>query len=101
MNFKNLAKITRKQAVISHLLLSAVIFISLISLMYFKWYPGFLFDTDGGWQGLQLISAVDFILGPALTFIIFKPEKVGLKKDIIIIALIQLSSLFGNCFFRL
>jgi len=93
---RDIAQFSRKKAVSLHTLFSLLIFGILISLMYFDWYPDFMFDTDGGWQGLQLISGVDFILGPFLTLLIFKPGKVGLKKDLAVIGLIQISSLFAG-----
>ncbi len=85
----SLKHLSRWQAFIAHSAISVLIFIVLLSFIIFSWYPGFLFDTDGGWQGLQLILGVDLILGPLLTLIVFKPGKPGLSKDITLIALVQ------------
>ena len=48
---------------------------------------------DGGWQGIKLIAAIDVVLGPALTLLIYKPNKPRLVFDLSLIAAIQLSAL--------
>lgn len=62
-------------------------------MMIFFWFPGELFFIDGGWQGLKLVAAVDLILGPALTLLLYKPGKPKLALDMSMIAIIQLSAL--------
>jgi CRISPR/Cas system CSM-associated protein Csm2 small subunit len=80
-----------------HIFISALIFIVLAIIITYLWYPGFLFKTDGGWNGIRLIAGIDFIIGPTLTLIIYKIGKKGLKFDLIIIGFIQLSCLgFGT-----
>lgn len=69
-------------------------------LSYSFWYPEYLFWTDGGVQGLKLICAVDFILGPVLALVFFHPEKSRGKLvfDIAVIAIIQLGAMvWGAC----
>ena len=58
-----------------HLGLSLVIFFVLLYLIVFHWFPPPYFSIDGGWQGVRIVAAVDLVLGPALTFIIFNPNK--------------------------
>jgi len=41
----------------------------LAGLAWRLWYPDHLFWTDGGIQGLSLICAVDFVLGPVLALV--------------------------------
>ncbi len=93
-----LKDISRKQAFFSHLGLSLIIFFIVLYFIVFHWYPQPFFSTDGGWQGVRLIAAVDIVLGPLLTLIIFKPGKPGLKMDIIIIATIQFAALFSGLY---
>lgn len=93
-----LKDVSRKQAILSHLALSFGIFIIVLYFIVFHWYPTPFFTTDGGWQGVRLIAAVDLVLGPVLTFIIFKPGKKGLKSDIIIIAVIQFTALLSGLY---
>lgn len=57
--------------------------------------PGYLFDTDGGWQALRVIAGVDIILGPVLTLIAANPKKSTreLRKDFTAIGIIQVCAL--------
>ncbi len=80
---------TRLTAFATHLALSFLIFLVLAYLVVFVWYPGILFDTDGGWRGMRIIIAVDLVLGPLLTLTVFKPGKPGLKTDLTLIGLLQ------------
>lgn len=75
----------RWQAFAVHIGINAVIFIVLAAIILFIWYPGFLFQTDGGWQGIRLIAGVDFIIGPMLTLIVYKLGKPRLKMDLMLI----------------
>lgn len=79
-----------------HLLISLAIFILLAALIIYVWYPGFLFYTDGGWQGLRLLAGVDFIIGPILTLVVYKAGKPGLARDLFVIGLIQAACLFAG-----
>lgn len=58
-----------------HLAVSMVIFLALVPLIYFVWYPQPYFATAGGWHGVKIVALVDLVLGPALTLIAFSPEK--------------------------
>jgi hypothetical protein len=73
-----------------HLGISFVIFLALSYLVVFEWYPGIFFDTDGGWPGMRIITAVDLIMGPTLTLVVFKKGKPGLRMDLTLIGLFQL-----------
>ncbi|MCG8378724.1 MAG: hypothetical protein MI865_04515 [Proteobacteria bacterium] len=87
----------RFHAFLVHIVISAIIFIILAFIIIWFWYPGFLFATDGGWNGIRLIAAIDFIIGPILTLIIYKVDKPNLKFDLCFIAFIQFSCLtFGT-----
>ena len=78
-----------------HLGISSVIFLGILYLILVEWYPGVFFEAEGGWSGIKLMAAVDLILGPSLTFIIFNHLKA--KKEIVfdlsLIAIIQSSAL--------
>lgn len=78
-----------------HLSLSALIFAVALYLIVVHWYPGFHFAADGGWQGVRIMVAVDLVLGPALTFIIFNPFKARrlIVFDLTCIGLAQLGAL--------
>ena len=44
-------------------------------------------------QLLLLVTVCDVVLGPALTFVAFRPGKKGLKFDLVVIAMLQLGAL--------
>jgi hypothetical protein len=58
-----------------HLSLSGTAFAVALYLILVVWYPGFHFRVDGGWQGVRIMAAVDLVLGPMLTLIVFNPFK--------------------------
>ena len=78
-----------------HLGISIFIFFGILYLILFEWYPGVLFEAEGGWKGLKLMAAVDLVLGPSLTFIIFNHTKA--KKEIVfdlsLVVVIQISAM--------
>ncbi|MGH8725998.1 MAG: TfpX/TfpZ family type IV pilin accessory protein [Burkholderiales bacterium] len=81
-----------------HLLLSAVIAAGVLALMLGVWYGPPLFKAMGG-AGLALILVgVDVVIGPALTLIVFRSGKRGLKFDLAAIALFQLAALLYGCY---
>ncbi len=84
---------TRFKAYLIHLGISAAIFLALAALILFVWYPQPYFADDGGWQGIRIVALVDLVLGPGLTFIVFKAGKPGLKFDLTLIALAQTAAL--------
>ncbi len=83
----------RYQAFAIHLGISLIIFMILTSVIVFFWYPGFLFSTDGGWQGIRIIAGVDLVIGPFLTLLLYKKGKPGLKFDLMCITAVQLCCL--------
>ena len=58
-----------------HLGISLVIFLIIVPFIYFAWYPQPYFSAAGGWHGIKIVAAVDLVLGPVLTLIIFNPSK--------------------------
>ena len=87
--------ITKLKATGIHLILSFIVFIYLAYQIYFNWYPQPYFSVDGGWQGIRLIAAVDLVLGPFITFLIFDLSKRRweIVFDLMMIAIIQFGAL--------
>lgn len=85
--------ISRKQAFLAHLAVSATVFAVISGLIIFYWFPDYYFYLDGGIQGVATIFFVDVVLGPGLTLLVFKPGKKNLKFDMAVIVLLQLSAL--------
>ncbi len=66
---------TRIKAFTIHLIAGASVATILSALLAAYWYPLPYFFADGGWQGLRLVLAVDCVLGPVITLIIYNPKK--------------------------
>jgi len=86
-------KITRFKAFAIHIGISIAIFLCLLALLLGYWYKPPFFDLEDGPRAVQIIIFVDLVLGPLLTLIVFKPGKPGLKFDLTLIAVFQLSAL--------
>ncbi len=86
----------RWQAFGIHIAISLLLFLVLAAVIYFLWYPGFLFRYDGGLEGMKLIAGVDFFIGPLLTLCVYKLGKKSLRFDLVCIALLQLACLTGG-----
>lgn len=85
--------LTRWQASGIHLLISAAIAGVSLFLMLRVWYPQPLFTAEGGSEILFILVAVDVIVGPLITLVIFKSGKPGLRFDLAMIALVQAGAL--------
>jgi hypothetical protein len=83
------------RAALASLVVFLVFALALGYITYRFWYPGYLFWTDGGMQGLRIVLSVDFVLGPVLALVFFHPEKSRPKLvfDIVVIAAIQLAAM--------
>ena len=79
----------RWQAFAVHLVISLLLFVSMCAIIVIFWYPGLLFTTEGGWQGVRLIAGIDFVIGPTLTLIVYKVGKTSLRFDLACIGLLQ------------
>lgn len=76
-----------------HLLISALIALCVVALVFFIWYPVPLHTAVGVTGIFLMLLAVDVILGPLLTLLVYKPGKKTLVMDLTVIALLQLSAL--------
>ncbi|WP_325436197.1 hypothetical protein [Pseudomonas nitroreducens] len=87
-------------AFLYHLAISFVLLLIITGVMYFCWFPGALFDAAGGWEGMRILVAVDLVLGPTLTLIVFNRAKPirELTRDLGTIATVQLLCLLGGVY---
>src|SRR6266849_5322447 len=89
----SLRGMTRFRAASLHLGISVMVCLVAVATMILVWYPPPLFQLLGGFELLLLLVGVDVTLGPLLTFVVFKSGKKGLRFDLSVIALVQLSAL--------
>jgi len=89
--------LTRWQASGIHLLISAAIAAGALFITLRVWYPPPLFTAEGGSELLFILVAVDVVIGPLITLVIFKSGKPGLRFDLSVIALFQACALVYGC----
>ncbi|MDD4853700.1 MAG: type IV pilin accessory protein [Acinetobacter towneri] len=91
---KNLKE--KLKAFLVHFAISLFILIPVSTFIYLVWYPSPIFQALQANKILTLVVLIDLILGPTLTFIIYKKNKKTLKFDLTVIALVQIIALgFG------
>jgi len=79
-----------------HLLCSAMLALGALSVVYLIWYPPPLAAASGVGHIFLTLLSVDVILGPLLTFVIYKKGKKNLRIDLTIIAILQAAAfLYG------
>ncbi|WP_201587810.1 TfpX/TfpZ family type IV pilin accessory protein [Psychrobacter jeotgali] len=75
-----------------HFLASLPIALISLIIVFFVWYPQPLYAATGVTKIFLMVLGIDIVLGPLLTFIIYKPKKKTLKFDLLVIVLLQLSA---------
>ena len=85
----------RTRAAGIHLLLSAAVAAAAAGLVFGVWFPGIYRLVAGGRDLFVLITSVDVVLGPLLTFAVFdlKKDWPHLRRDLAVIGAIQLAAL--------
>ena len=85
----------RARAAGLHLLISAAVAAAAATLVFGLWYPGMYRVLAGGRELFLLLSSVDVVLGPLLTFAVFDLSKgwPHLRRDLAIIGAIQILAL--------
>lgn len=81
------------KASLIHLAISIFVISSFLIIAFSIWYPAPYSEMSGLSDLLIVLIAVDLILGPVLTFIVFKKHKTSLKFDLSVIAAFQLAAL--------
>lgn len=83
---------SRLHAFLAHLGISTIILLIMLGVIFWLWFPNGLIYA-GGLSGLKILFGVDMVLGPLLTFIVFKPGKKGLILDLWLIGFLQITCL--------
>ncbi len=84
---------SRFQTFLIHLAISALIALAVIGLVFFIWYPAPLHTAVGVTQIFLILLAVDVVLGPLLTLLVYKVGKKTLVMDLTVIVVLQLGAL--------
>jgi len=84
---------TKFKAALIHLSLSALVIGLFFLTLYSIWYPQPFFAISGVVEPLKLLVMVDVIVGPLLTFVVYKKGKKTLKLDLSVIVLMQIFAL--------
>jgi hypothetical protein len=86
---------TRLRACSVHLIISSIVIALAAALVFGLWFPGIYRQISGGRDLFLLVSGVDLVLGPLLTFTVFNLKKgwPHLRRDLAIIGIIQLAGL--------
>lgn len=90
MGIKN---ITRLQAFLRHLFISCFIAFATAAFVFLVWYPDELSNATGIKTIFLLLLMVDVCMGPLITLIIFNVKKKELKRDLLIVAILQFIAL--------
>jgi len=88
----------RFTAFLIHFAGSVGLIAAIFSVIYLVWFPHALAAASGGLEGLTIIAAVDVVLGPLLTFVIYDvaKSKSHLARDIGVIIFLQLAALIAG-----
>jgi hypothetical protein len=77
----------------AHVLISVVVFVLIIAVTVWLWYPPPFFWIDGGLHVTTLAALVDIIAGPLLTLVVYRPRKPRLMMNLAVIAAVQCAAL--------
>ena len=89
---------TRLRASAIHFVICAFVGAVLLALFWLTWYPAPLFMAVGGLEIFLMLLGIDVVLGPVLTFIVFKQGKKTLKFDLAVIGCVQIAALAYGVF---
>ncbi len=84
---------TKLKASFYHLLISIGVVGSLLTFVFLYWYPGVLAEISGLTQIVVIMIVIDLVLGPLLTFVVYRPGKPKLAFDLAMIGLFQIIAL--------
>ena len=76
-----------------HLLISAGLALAILYLVFFIWHPSPLHTAVGVTKIFLMLIAIDVVLGPCLTLMVYKQGKKTLAMDLSIICALQLGAL--------
>ncbi len=84
----------RLQVFCAHLMFSLLLLSIALTLVYVVWYPDPLASAMGVMKIYMIMLAIDVIVGPILTALVYKKNKKLFLFNVIVILLLQLSAYF-------
>ena len=83
----------KSRAALTHLLPSILLLTAIAGLILFAWYPYPImqFQESGKFALLLILTAA--LIGPALTWLVYKEDKRGLVFDLVVIVSVQLAAI--------
>lgn len=96
--FRSFDTLSRWQVFGLHLLISAIVLLIIMALVFLLWYPSPLHQILDVWNILGILIAVDMVIGPILTLVVFKNDKKQLRFDLSCIAVLQAIALSYGTF---
>lgn len=83
------------KASIYHLLISLSVVSCILLFVFNYWYPGVLSEVSGLAQIVFIMVAIDLVLGPLLTFVVYRKDKSkrALTLDFAVIGAVQITAL--------
>lgn len=87
------ALLVRAKASLVHLAACTVVAALALLLVFGFWYPTPLYKAVGVTHVFLLMLLIDVVLGPVLTFVVFKPGKRTLVLDLAVIVVLQVSAM--------
>jgi len=85
--------LNRFQAFGMHLILSAGVALLSAALVFLAWYPEAIAYASGVGAIFLMLVAIDVVLGPIITLIVFNTKKKELKRDLITVVVFQVVAL--------
>jgi len=82
----------RVRALLIHLAASALLALISLFLVFVVWYPAPLHKAVGVTEIFLILLGVDVVIGPLLTFVVFKQGKKSLRFDLATIVCLQLTA---------
>lgn len=84
--------VLRVRAFLIHLSASALLAAMALAVVFGLWYPAPLHEAVGVSAIVLLLIGVDVVIGPLLTFVVYKVGKKSLRFDLGVIVLLQLAA---------
>lgn len=86
-------KFNRYQAFGGHLIGSTAVALGSAALVFLVWYPTPLAGATGVTTIFLMLLAIDVIVGPVITLIVFDTAKKELKRDLLVVLALQVAAL--------